>query len=326
MDKNNNTTPSSSPIKKGTTKTVNQHVKPSSKMRISKSKVSLWLLFIILFILTIGGTYGYFKYHNNQITNLSYLIPTVSFHKNNIPAKPNIAKAKTPTPNLTQKTPLTATESTPNSTTTPTTTHFAADSKAYQDFILQLSTKLEQMNKDLSNSKAQQQAAYTNIINRFNLIYALENGEVPLSLSQQVANNEGNPKLQKLLNQLTKFSTTGIQTKESLVNTFNTKVYQDIYLQSLKATKSPLGLIKYYFAKIILIQNFDNTTIENKQDIRIKLNNIKFSLEHSNFTDAYNAINTLDSALLSNSTKMWQQQLLARITAEQAIQILKTYK
>lgn len=84
--------------------------------------------------------------------------------------------------------------------------------------------------------------------------------------------------------------------------------------------------MKYYFAKIILIQNFDNTTIQNKNDIRIKLNDIKFDLEHTNLTDAYNTMNTIDTALLSSNTKTWQQQLKARITAQQAILILKTYK
>lgn len=325
MDKNNNTTPSSNPIKNDTTKLVSKNTKSSIKMKTAKAK--LWLLFLTLFLLAIFGTYGYFKYHNSQITNLTYLIPTISLTKGNSTNKPKNTEVKTST-TLPAKTSMVVTKSEPNvsASSTPSTPNFTQDSKAYQEFILQLSTKLEQMNKDLSNSKAQQKATYANMVNRFNLIYALENGEVPLALSQQVANNEDNPKLQKLLNQLTKFSVTGIKTKESLTTTFNTSVYQDIYLQSLKATKTPWSLVQYYFAKIILIQNFDNTTIKNKNDIRIKLNNIKFSLEHANFEGAYNAMNTLDSALLSNSTKTWQQQLSSRITAEQAIQILKTYK
>lgn len=216
MDKNKNTTPSNNTIKNETTKVATKNIKSSAKMKISKSKFSLWLLFIALFVLALFGTYGYVKYNNSQITNLTYLIPTVSFTKDSPPVAPTKNKANPPKAVATTKPVAPAPVKSSNSATaTQVTPNFTADSKAYQDFILQLSTKLEQMNKDLSHSKAQQQTTYTNIVNRFNLIYALEKGEVPLHLLQQVGNNADNPKLQKLLDQLEKFSSTGITTKDS---------------------------------------------------------------------------------------------------------------
>lgn len=152
--------------------------------------------------------------------------------------------------------------------------------------ITSLQNQLSTLVNELKTNKTESQKIELALTGS-RLVAALQQGLPFDTYLERFVYLNNNSNLNRKLLEIQKYSSTGLPTKNQIINNYN-ELYKSIYLQSLKNTSGIKVKLKYYFSSLFFIMNTKKTT---NNTTLINLNNTYYNLQNDNYE---NALKTLE--------------------------------